>query len=101
MYPEFIGAFAVFLCIGSSPCLARRNSRRYGSTASATESASMPWRRPQSGNMFSAILDSGAWPGDVGGPAPHAEVGVRRGPFLFGCTRARGEPRIEISGVDR
>ena len=25
----------------------------------------MPWRRQQSGNMCSAILDLGAWPGDA------------------------------------
>src|SRR5947199_5040397 len=79
--PNLSGALAVFLCIGSSPCLARRNSRRYGSTASATDSASMPWRRQQSGNTCSAILDLRAWRGDVGDtgdPIPHAEVVVRR-----------------------
>src|SRR5437899_7174065 len=76
--PNLSGALAVFLCIGSSPCLARRNSRRYGSTASATDSASMPWRRQRSGNTCSAILDLRAWRGDVGDPIPHAEVVVRR-----------------------
>src|SRR5207245_1747860 len=75
--PNLSGALAVFLCTGSSPCLARRNLRRYGSTAGATGSASMPWRRQQSGNMCSAIPDLRAWPGHAGDPTPQAEVLVR------------------------
>src|SRR5881409_3019174 len=75
--PNLSGALAVFLCIGSSPCLARRNSRRYGSTASATDSAFMPWRRQQSGNTCSAIPDLCAWRGHAGDPTSHAEVLVR------------------------
>src|SRR5207247_5895746 len=71
--PNLSGGLAVFLCIGSSPCLVRRNSRRYGSTASAIDSASMPWRRQQSGNIYSAIPDLEAWVCDVGGPIPCSE----------------------------
>src|SRR2546428_10914548 len=75
--PNLSGALAVFLCIGSSPCLGRRNLRRYGSTAGATGSASMPWRRQLSGNMYNAIPDLRAWRGHAGDPTPHTEVLVR------------------------
>src|SRR5947208_14532327 len=71
--PNLSGVLAVFLCIGSSPYLVRRNSRRYGSTASAIDSAYMPWRRQQSGNIYSAILDPEACLFDVGGPIPCPE----------------------------
>src|SRR5438132_2481645 len=71
--PNLSGALAVFLCIGSSPYLVRRNSRRYGSTASAIDSAYMPWRRQQSGNIYSAIPDVEAWRCDVGDPIPCSE----------------------------
>src|SRR5213080_5480577 len=71
--PNLSGALAVFLCIVSSPYLVRRNSRRYGSTASAIDSAYMPWRRQQSGNIYSAILDPEACLFDVGGPIPCSE----------------------------